>query len=91
MAKGKHPVNALTAMGLSKLSVPGRYTDGNGLHLVIDRSGAKHWVLRTVVRGRRRDMGLVGQALARIDAVRPIHIVEQSRSRLCFPTRDRVT
>jgi len=60
MAKGKHPVNALTAMRVSRLSAPGRYADGSGLHLVIDKSGAKRWVLRTVVRGRRRDMGLGG-------------------------------
>ena len=60
MAKGKHPVNALTAMQISKMSAPGRYADGGGLHLVIDKSGAKRWVLRTVVRGRRRDMGLGG-------------------------------
>ena len=60
MTKGKHPVNALTAMGISKLSAPGRYADGNGLYLVVDKSGAKRWVLRTVVRGRRRDMGLGG-------------------------------
>ncbi len=60
MAKGKHPVNALTAMRVSRLSTPGRYADGSGLHLVIDKSGAKRWVLRTVVRGRRRDMGLGG-------------------------------
>ena len=60
MAKGKHPVNALTAMRVSSLSTPGRYADGSGLHLVIDKSGAKRWVLRTVVRGRRRDMGLGG-------------------------------
>ena len=60
MAKGKHPANALTAMGISKMSAPGRYADGNGLYLVIDKSGAKRWVLRTVVQGRRRDMGLGG-------------------------------
>ena len=32
----------------------------DSLHLVIDKSGAKRWVLRTVVRGRRRDMSLGG-------------------------------
>lgn len=60
MAKGKHPVNALTAMQIAKLSAAGRYADGNGLYLVVDTSGAKRWILRTVVRGRRRDMGLGG-------------------------------
>lgn len=39
---------------------PGRYADGNGLYLVIDPSGGKRWVLRTVVHGRRRDIGLGG-------------------------------
>jgi hypothetical protein len=34
---------------------------------------------------------LVGQGIARIDAIRQIRIVEQSRSRPCFPTRDWVT
>ncbi|WP_328805080.1 tyrosine-type recombinase/integrase [Stappia albiluteola] len=37
---------------------PGRYADGNGLYLVVDPSGAKRWLLRTVVHGRRRDIGL---------------------------------
>ena len=37
MIKGKHPVNALTAMGVSKLSAPGRYADGNGLFLLKER------------------------------------------------------
>jgi len=60
MVKGKHPLNALNAMRIGKLSSPGRYADGNGLYLVVDQSGAKRWVLRTVVRGRRRDMGLGG-------------------------------
>ena len=48
MAKGKHPVNALTAMQIAKLSAAGRYADGNGLYLVVDTSGAKRWILRTV-------------------------------------------
>jgi hypothetical protein len=60
MPKGKHPENALTATRIAKLSTAGRYADGNGLYLVVDKSGAKRWVLRTVVRGRRRDMGLGG-------------------------------
>ena len=60
MGKGKHPEKALNAKRVANLSVPGRYGDGNGLYLVVDKSGAKRWVLRTVVRGRRRDMGLGG-------------------------------
>ena len=56
----KHPQKALTSVRINGLSVPGRYADGNGLYLVVDPSGAKRWVLRIVVRGTRRDIGLGG-------------------------------
>ena len=36
----------------------GRYTDGRGLMLVVKPSGARSWVLRYQLNGRRRDMGL---------------------------------
>ena len=60
MVKGKHPFNALSAMRIRELSSPGRYADGNCLYLVVDPSGAKRWILRIMVHGRRRDMGLGG-------------------------------
>jgi integrase len=56
--KGQHPDKQLTAVRVRALSKPGRYADGNGLYLVVDPSGAKRWLLRTVVHGRRRDLGL---------------------------------
>ncbi|UPK26735.1 tyrosine-type recombinase/integrase [Bradyrhizobium sp. 195] len=73
-ARRKHPQKALTQVRINSLSKPGRYGDGNGLYLVVDESGAKRWVLRTVVHGKRRDMGLgslrlVPLAEARIKAV----------------------
>jgi integrase len=54
----RHPEKALTAVGVRNQNRAGRYADGNGLYLVVDPSGAKRWVLRTVVNGRRRDIGL---------------------------------
>lgn len=39
---------------------PGRYADGNGLYLVVDPSGARRWLLRIVIKGLRRDLGLGG-------------------------------
>lgn len=56
--RGKHPDRSLTAVDVRTRRRPGRYADGNGLYLVVDLSGAKRWVLRTIVRGRRCDMGL---------------------------------
>jgi integrase len=37
---------------------PGRHMDGRGLMLVVKESGARSWVLRYQLNGRRRDMGL---------------------------------
>jgi integrase len=37
---------------------PGRHADGQGLYLLASGTGAKSWVLRVQVRGRRRDIGL---------------------------------
>jgi integrase len=56
-AKGAHPHNRLTAVAVRKAG-PGRHGDGNGLYLLVDDTGARRWVLRTVVAGRRRDIGL---------------------------------
>jgi hypothetical protein len=49
--------------------------DGNGLYLHVDDSGAKRWVLRTVIHGRRHELGLGGFSLvslaeAREEAIR---------------------
>ena len=37
---------------------PGRHSDGRGLILLVKPSGARSWVLRYQIDGRRRDMGL---------------------------------
>ncbi|MCJ2023900.1 tyrosine-type recombinase/integrase [Methylobacterium sp. J-067] len=61
--KGRHPEKALTTVQVRALKSPGRYADGHGLYLVVDPSGAKRWLLRIVVQGRRRDIGLGGVGL----------------------------
>jgi integrase len=54
----------LTALRVRTIKEPGRYGDGNGLYLVVEPSGARRWVLRVVVRGKRSDLGL-GSAAAK--------------------------
>lgn len=68
--KGRHPDKALTAVQVRTLKAPGRYADGNGLYLVIEPSGSKRWLLRTVVQGRRRDIGLGGAVLVTLAEAR---------------------
>ena len=47
----------LTALAV-KNAKPGRHADGRGLYLLVRDSGARSWVLRTQVDGRRQDLGL---------------------------------
>lgn len=97
--RGRHPDKRLTAVGVRSLKAPGRYADGNGLYLFVDDSGAKRWVLRTVVLGTRRDMGLGSAQLvslleAREDAARLRRLArrggdplaERRKSRVVVPT-----
>ena len=41
-----------------KVTLPGKYYDENGLILLVKATGAKSWVQRLTIRGRRRDLGL---------------------------------
>jgi integrase len=59
--KGRHPHRKLNAVRIKSLKT-GPYADGNGLYLFVEPSGAKRWVLRTIVwtaaRAKRYDLGL---------------------------------
>ena len=51
----------LVAIELKNLP-PGMHADGAGLYLNVQESGSRSWILRTVVRGKRTDIGLGGLA-----------------------------
>lgn len=95
----RHPHLRLTAVRVRSLNTPGRYADGNGLYLFIDDSGAKRWVLRTTIHGKRSDLGLgsarlVSLADARVEAARLRRLArgggdplaERVRARVVVPT-----
>lgn len=48
----------LTAMAVRAAKAPGRYQDGAGLMLLVKPSGARSWLVRVQVDGKRRDFGL---------------------------------
>ena len=48
----------LTAMGVKAAKEPGRYSDGEGLMLLVKPGGSKSWLLRIQWNGTRRDIGL---------------------------------
>ena len=57
----RHPQKALNARAVQTLTGTGtarRIADGGGLYLLIAPGGSKSWVLRTLVKGKRCDIGL---------------------------------
>lgn len=48
----------LTATFVKAIGTPGRYVDGDGLCLLVGRSGSKSWLVRVQKDKRRRDIGL---------------------------------
>lgn len=50
----------LTAISVKNAAEPGKYHDGKGagLFLLVKPTGAKSWVQRIVIRGKRREIGL---------------------------------
>ena len=48
----------LTALKIKSLKEAGRHADGDGLYLWIKQSGARSWVLRVQIDGKRRDFGI---------------------------------
>ena len=69
--RGAHPINRLMAPQLKNLPA-GRHADGNGLYLVVDPGGARRWILRVVVHGRRRDIGLGGMSIVSLGQARDL-------------------
>ena len=67
--RGRHPEKALSAPFI-RTAPPGRHADGNGLYLFVQPSGARSWIQRLVIRGRRRELGLGGVSLVSLAEAR---------------------
>ena len=68
--------NALTALKVRAMDVPGDYSDGNGLTLRVEKSGAKRWVQRVSIGGKQRNIGLGGYPTVSLAAARDAAIVD---------------
>ena len=47
----------LKVAGLARKKA-GKHYDGGGLYLNVEASGSRSWILRTMVQGKRREIGL---------------------------------
>jgi integrase len=91
----KHPEKALNPAAIRNAK-PGKYADGNGLYLTVDDSGAKRWSLRTVIKGKRHELGLGGLSLvplaeAREEAARLRKIARKGGDPLAERRKERQT
>lgn len=80
MADGNHEIElttpkkraekALSAAFVRTVTKAGKYTDGHGLFLKVEPSGAKRWVQRIVIRGKRSEIGLGSSSLVTLAEAR---------------------
>lgn len=68
----RRPEKALTALAVKNATEPGKYFDGNGLYLRVDKNGSKFWVQRIMIRGKRTEIGLGNATLTSLAEARPI-------------------
>ena len=54
----RKPGKALTARFVETIATPGKYFDGQGLILLVHANGARQWVQRITIRGKRCELGL---------------------------------
>ena len=73
--------NALSALKIKAINSPGAYTDGNGLTLRVDKSGAKRWIQRVTIGGKQRNIGLGGYPSVSLAAARDAAIANQQAIR----------
>lgn len=78
---GKHPDKALSAAFVRTAKEPGKYFDGHGLFLKVDASGAKRWVQRINIRGKRRELGIGSASLVSLQEARETALENRKQSR----------
>ena len=64
---------------VENLTDPGTYEDGDGLRLVIKKTGRKYWVMRFQLNGKRRDMSLGAYTDVSLKAARSKTAIHRER------------
>lgn len=70
-------INKLSARFVETAKKAGRHSDGGGLYLLVDKTGAKRWVFMFVRGGRRTELGL--GSLTAIGLVKARQLAAQAR------------
>ena len=78
--RGRHPHNAL-APSFVRSAPPGHHIDGNGLYLYVQPTGARSWIQRLVIRGKRCELGLGSTALVSLAEAREKAVTNRKLAR----------
>ena len=79
--QGRHPNKALSAAFVRTVQERGKYFDGHGLLLKVDRSGARRWVQRIIIRGKRTELGLGSPPLVSLAEAREAALANRKLAR----------
>ena len=78
--RGRHPHHAL-APAFVRAAPPGHHIDGHGLYLYVQPTGARSWIQRLVIRGRRCELGLGAVALVSLAEAREQAVANRKLAR----------
>ncbi|MCE8520827.1 tyrosine-type recombinase/integrase [Ruegeria pomeroyi] len=73
----RRPEKALTAQFVKNVKEPGKYFDGHGLFLRVQKNGARQWVQRITVRGKRTELGLGNPSLVSLPEARELALANR--------------
>lgn len=77
----RKPEKALTAQFVKTAREPGKYFDGHGLLLRVQPNGARQWVQRIVIRGKRCELGLGNPSLVSLAEARETALANRKLAR----------
>lgn len=75
------PTKTLTAAFVRSVSNAGKHFDGNGLYLFVKPNGAKQWIQRITIRGKRTEMGLGSAMLVTLAEAREVALDNRKLAR----------
>lgn len=81
IALNRRPSKALTAQFVKNIKVPGKYFDGHGLYLRVEKNETKFWVQRITIKGKRTEIGLGSAVLVSLADVRAIALENYNMAR----------
>ncbi|WP_176992655.1 tyrosine-type recombinase/integrase [Allgaiera indica] len=82
MENCRRPEKALSARFVETVTEPGKYFDGHGLFLRVAKNGARQWVQRITIRGKRSELGLGSPPAVSLAAARKLALDNRGKAML---------